>query len=1265
MTNSFPDPVDLDIGISQEEADQQLSEFTSRVEAHEQHQAKVEEQERQDALKEKEQNKRIDPDRGTNLFDIASDSIKGVDQGLNQTAAGVLSTAEMAYDWVTGSYKKENEEGRWESKWDDYLLPEDDPVKYKTWWGDAVEWASHIVSTAVIPIPGAKVVGATKAARIGRVMAHRVKILPNITRALPRFSGGHRAASLRGVAKGAITGAKFDALSPTSMEHNLQGNLKNRFPFLDTPFATQEEDHPHMMKFKNVTEGIQLGTLLFEPVFNIVGGGAKYLTKGLNKKTGKVVEQVVTSTDVAAARQASVDDQIAEKAAMQLELPGFGAYKNKKVAGSHQGNTTSLSSLESAGKNLDRIRKDWGSEDGSAGSVTSQVEVERIAKSSGEARKVVKGILKRGVSENYFKQLDETAARQGIPKDVYYARQAKLAKEIYEGRNTSDIDAEEFWELVTREKVKRSGSVEYDFVAGEMAPVIDIVNGTLIKEIRDSGIAGRELQNIFNLRDQDGPAQQLVEKLIAGLRLRAIQKAELSQQFRELGDRATRRQIDSVVDANVQQSIDAFRLALELEGDGGDELFKTIFEGISMAKGVHTLDDFDAFMRFKMKGGRWKGGEKETGALIKELGTMFTHSVLSGPKTAARAIMGTSSATFLRPMSQIVGASMTGDWKTARGGLAALNAMRETLPESFDLFKQKLNSYWAGDISTMKTRFFEKSKIDDQWAMYGHWAETKGSKWDKGWFGFANMIRSANDSRWFTYSTKIMAATDDAFGLIIARARSREKALLQVMDEMPDGKFINLDETAFKKYEANFNADIFDEDGMLKDSAANFAKREATLTQDLDGFSKKLENAFNTTPWARPFFLFARTGVNGLKLTAKNTPGFNFFVEEFNQIARAKPGMDLTELNKYGIETAQDLANAKAVQTGRVAMGSLVLTMAATKFLSGELHGNGATDREVRQARVDAGWKPRTIKLGGQWVSYDAFEPYNQILALVGDIGDHMELMGEEWAEDRFQKLSMALASTITSKSYLAGLQSFVDLFSGAPGKQNSIAANLFNNTLPLSSLRNEIGKVLTPYTRELGSDMWDSIRNRNLISENFASEPLPIKYDLLTGDPIKDHNFMVRMFNMFSPVQFNLDYSPGRQFLFNSGYDIRTSTYSAPDGTDLSNSPRVRSLFQKAIGDQNLLKELEKMAEDPSMMVSIAQMEYHIKSGDIDRKLHSYPHIKRLTTLFNKAKKKAWADINSQQDVQKLLLEEREKKVKNYMNTKEIQDKILNLPSK
>ena len=380
-------------------------------------------------------------------------------------------------------------------------------------------------------------------------------------------------------------------------------------------------------------------------------------------------------------------------------------------------------------------------------------------------------------------------------------------------------------------------------------------------------------------------------------------------------------------------------------------------------------------------------------------------------------------------------------------------------------------------------------------------------------------------------------------------------------------------------------------------------------------------------------------------------------------IAKAKPGDNLQDLAQYGINNATDLMNAKAIQNGRLAMSSAALSMASMAYLSGGLHGNGPTDRQQRQAWLDAGWKPRTIKIGNTWVGYDAFEPYNQILALVGDIGDHMDLMGEEWAEDSLSKLSMALASTATSKSYLAGLQSFVDLFSGAPGQQERIIASLMNNTLPLSSLRNEIGKVLTPYTRELGSDIGDSIRNRNLITENIAADPLPIKYDILTGRPIKDHDFVTRMFNAFSPVNFNVDYSPGRELLFNSGYDMRTSTYSAPDGTDLSDSPKVRSMFQKAIGEQNLEKVFNEMAKSESIQISLAEMNYYKKNGMKDVEPRSFPHYKRIAKAFDKAKKRAWASLKQDNDVQKLLLEEREQKVRNIKANKGTIDKILEMP--
>ena len=152
-------------------------------------------------------------------------------------------------------------------------------------------------------------------------------------------------------------------------------------------------------------------------------------------------------------------------------------------------------------------------------------------------------------------------------------------------------------------------------------------------------------------------------------------------------------------------------------------------------------------------------------------------------------------------------------------------------------------------------------------------------------------------------------------------------------------------------------------------------------------------------------------------------------------------------------------------------------------------------------------------------------------------------------------------------------------------------------------------------------------------------------------------------MFNAFSPVNFNLDYSPVREMLFNSGYDMRTSTYTAPDGTDLSDSPKVRSMFQKAIGEQNLLAKFDKMAESENIQISIAEMNWHRKNGMADVEPKSFPHYKRIAKEFDKAKKRAWASLKKDQDVQKLLIEERNQKLKNIDANRGTIDKILEMP--
>ena len=238
-----------------------------------------------------------------------------------------------------------------------------------------------------------------------------------------------------------------------------------------------------------------------------------------------------------------------------------------------------------------------------------------------------------------------------------------------------------------------------------------------------------------------------------------------------------------------------------------------------------------------------------------------------------------------------------------------------------------------------------------------------------------------------------------------------------------------------------------------------------------------------------------------------------------------------------------------------------------------------------------------------------------------------------------------------TSKSYLTSLQGFVDLFSGEPGQQNRVISSLLNNQVPLAGLRNEVGKLFTPHMRELSSGWGDAIRNRNLLSENIAGgNALPIKYDLLNGKPIRDYDFVTRMYNMFSPVSLNLEQSAGRKLLFNSGYDVKMSTYYGPDSTDLTNSPVLRSMFQQYIGNQNIELQLNKLADDPRVQASIAQMNYDLDNGNrqLDP-MKSYLHNQLIHQIFTRARKIAWAQMTQDRDVQAQI--EKGKKLKIQQN--------------
>ena len=1272
MTDSYSNP-----GFDAETADKLKEENTQLLDSIQpdiqQEQQSTEQQAASDAKYQAEQD---DPRNRDNwgLGGVVKELQSAFAGGIQDTASSIATLPERAIDLASGEMGEESktEEG-YKPEWDNWFKDDRDPIETKTWWGGLIRGATHFGTMAAAILPAAKVAGVAAA---GTGLTAAIRTVPFGAKALSL--GGKVLANQWG--RGAAVGAASDLTSIYSQDANALQVLRDRYNFIDTPLTTNDEDHPAVKTFKNVVEGMGIGELA-NGLFRVMGKAKK-----IALPDGRVIDAAEDGAARGETRTASVEAQKADMAAREVaDGPGYGPNKNRNLSEKSQAAYESTESVGDIDQALKRKRREWGAEEGSTGNATTPIQREVAARTAGTSEEVLDDLVGRIKNDPlYAEELANIQAGRTTMKATW-----EEAVEIFQrhaiGREAADIPASEWLaEFFTDlSGVHLDTPEEMLFWGTKYVKAGDLLTGHLVSSIRDTGIATREMFDHIDVNDIGGPAKQLKDKLVTILtetkRARIIQ----SDEFRNLGanipevaarKNAQKEFLNTKISDEVGKSIEALRVAFDLAGDSADDsLFRAIFETASMVDDLQKVKDFDAWVRKKLKGGELNGNVK-TGVLIRELERVMIHSILSGPKTPVRAIMGTGSATFLRPISTAVGAGIAGDGVTLRASLASMNAIREAIPEAWTLFKTKLNAYWAGDIATVKSRFTEYSKSDEQWQVFGHWIENSGraTLGDKAAYYMANMARHLNDNKFLTYSTKIMAATDDTFGYLLARAKGKEKAMREALGEFNTGKITEITPEVMKSYENKFLNQILDADGNINiDSdlgkAVEYARREVTLTKDLTGFARGLNDVFDKTPWAKPFFLFARTGVNGLELTAKHTPVFNFLVEEFNQIARANPD-DLRSVMKYGITTAEELTNAKALQNGRLAIGGSVITMAGMHFLGGGLTGNGPTDRQKRQVWKDAGWIPRSIKLGDVWVSYDAFEPFNQILATIADIGDHMELMGEEWATDEFQKLSLVVAQGVVSKSYLSGMQQFVDLFAGRPGQQNRIIAGLMNNVVPMSGFRNELGKLFTPHMKELNSGIGDSIRNRNLISEVIAADPLPAKYDLLTGDPIREYDFVNRMWNAVSPVHFNLDQSPGRKLLFDSGYDLRLSTYYAPDGTDLSNHPKIRSEFQRLIGAQNLELALNKLADDPLIQASMAQYLADVRAGrrEFDP-MKDYAHNKRIKALFTKARRKAWAQMAQNDEVKRLMLAERQAAIagrKKLQSTSNIQS-VLNLPVK
>jgi hypothetical protein len=1219
--------------------------------------------------------------------------------GIRDTASSIATAPERAADMASGEMEKEDKEGDYRPDWDP-LGGDKNPIN-KTWWGGMLRGGVHFGTMALAlvgasKIPGVRnVVGKAASTGLGKAIAGNSlakaavigagsdlvseysqddnisavvsKHVPWLEPLATKDSDHPALKTLKNVVEGMGIGLVADGIGLAIGKARNAGGVvgkpdQDALKAIDARFETKREAIEQAAKeavdknLRGITaqklfeSGVDFNKLTPQQQLEQMAVVAKK-RKGFESWSPPGEDNVARAVRTADNRAKSVDDQIVEKAEIELNEPEFRGHKNKPIADPWQGAPNSTSNAYNVSKQLKRIHLEWGAKNGSTDSIITPAAAERMA-SFGIKDADYDALAKDMLGDLRYQGLISELRSKKMTLSEVYGDALDRMQEVM-GREATSQTAEEFWEPIIRTAAQTGGEDNLAYWATREVVAADLINGSLFKQIRDLGIAAREIHGVADVMDIDGPMKTIRDRLIVGLENTKRSRYLVSNQFRDLKARdpaTATKQMNQFLGDNHAKTVEAVDTMMALAQKAPtDDFLQAILEAFSMSNKINNFTDLEAWVKGRIYGMDLEDGTKQTGALIKELEGVMVNSVLSGPKTPVRAVLGTSTATFTRPLAQAFGGLMRGDTATLRSGLAGTNAMMQAIPEAFTLFKTKLGAYWAGDIADVRTRFSEYSTSDENWKMMGMIMENSKNPGDVAAYRMANMARTLNHNSFFTYSTKIMAATDDAFGHILGRARARELALREAMDMHKVGDVTVISKEVIQEFEDRFMKQIFDADGNITDAALKYAKEEVTLTNDLSGWAKSLNDTMTNFPWTKPFYLFARTGINGLNLMAKHTPLINAVVKEQRDIMFARPD-DLTSVSKYGIQTAADLDNAKALIVGRQAIGSAVISMAVGKFMSGEITGNGPQDRQLRKVWEDAGWKPRSIKLGDVWVSYDAFEPFNGLLAAVADVGDSYELMGPEWVELNLLKISWITAQAAISKSYLTGLTSLTDLIGGDPTAGGRIAGNILNNSLPLGGLRNDIGKIITPYTRELNSGIGDAIRNRNLYMEQVAGDPLPIKYDIFNGKPIRDHDFMTRMFNAVSPVQFNLDDSPGRTLMWNSNYDLRVSVNSSPTGVSLAKDPKIRSLFQRAIGNQNMEQVMNDLAGRRDVQDSVNKMVADRNGGRrVIDPMKAYLHNDLIRQAWDKARKKAWAEIQNYPEVKNAVDKKRQLDRLNY----------------
>tara|TARA_B100000700_G_scaffold256615_1_gene289943 strand:- start:1833 stop:6068 length:4236 start_codon:yes stop_codon:yes gene_type:complete len=590
---------------------------------------------------------------------------------------------------------------------------------------------------------------------------------------------------------------------------------------------------------------------------------------------------------------------------------------------------------------------------------------------------------------------------------------------------------------------------------------------------------------------------------------------------------------------------------------------------------------------------------KEMNLFAKAAWSVVMNNVLSG-LSAFRAGVGNTYALIMKPITGVLGHGIWGvtdEFEGLKRTVYAYGSIYETnrraLSDGFQMMKK------AHKDPDMMIKAYRKDftfQADKKWdimdEMRGAW-EVEGDYGKIIQHDAASLLKDLGRHPALRYGMTGLVFPDAYTSTMLAHYLSRVRAYDDVFSE-----FGFADWTKIHAAEAKHYKKFFDANGLIKDDVLRSVAGEIQLNLD-DGLANWINKGTNAYPITKFLAMFPRTSSNYIKASASWTPlslipGFN----KYSKTIYARTKDDIAKaLAEHGIDMATTpnaqviFENLRAEYTGRLAFSTLLVGTLWQYAMGGNIRGNGHYNASRRtKERDNFGYEPKTINIGGKWVSYKGIWGIEQMLSILGDMSYYAKDLNEPVLASWQSKLSWTLAASFLNETPLQGFEPLIAATNGDLSGWTRLIANTSRSFLPLSGGAGVLANAISSSQKDLEGEVREYIANR-LPGFNHA---LPEQIDIWTGTPLNDiDNPFLRILNAMSPIKVSGTREPWRVWLQEIQYDGLSRLKKDSTGS-YEYSAKEREVIYQYLGEMKLYKEIERIMKNPKYKEDIAALRVH-----------------------------------------------------------------------